>query len=108
MVPKLAPKWPKWPKIAIFSLCLADLWRKIGQKIFLKKFYQNLWHKNPETEYDFEKNRLGEKNCEMMPKLAPKWPKWPKIAIFSLCLADLWGINLTKYFSENILSKLMA
>ena len=82
--------------------------KNFDKKFFRKNFIKIGGIKNPETKYNFEKNRLAEKKCEMVPKLAPKWPKWPKIAIFSLCLADLWGKNLTKNFSEKILSKFMA
>ena len=81
---------------------------KFVKKFLRKKFIKIYAIKNPETKYNFEKNRLGEGNCEMVPKLAPKWPKWPKIAIFALCLADLWGKNLTRNFSEEMLSKFMS
>ena len=46
---------------------------------FLRKNFINVWGiKKPETEYNFEKNRLGEEKREIVPKLASKMAKIAK------------------------------
>ena len=55
----------------------------MDKKWFRKKLIKIEGTKNSETKYNFEKNRLGEEKREIVPKLASKWPKSPKIAIFS-------------------------
>ena len=82
---KMGPKMAKMAKNRHFFTIIG---RFEGAKKFEKKnikfFCQKGAIKGLEKKFQAEMADFPREIGQLVPKWAPKWPKWPKIAIFSL------------------------
>ena len=91
---KIGPKMAKMAKNRHFFTIIGrfeGVKKSKQKKLFF--FSQIPGIKSLEKKFQAQKTHFPREIGQFVPKLAPKWPKWPKIAIFSPQLADLRGLK---------------